>query len=282
MNFARIPFFILVLLIGIVAFPFTQASLAGCASLAEVKKIEFQPYNTGILTRSSDGKIVFTFGTVFDSHSTLVTHATQNYGVVTEILWAGELKAGKNKIQIINETAGIMIRNTPAIQSKTSDLNNLVVLYERYPKLRRLFASKPTLIPFDSTLEKSKIHLFTGLEDISRFRHDIQGTIATFTSLAEGAEAGFLTLETITSLNDPLKKRASEMLQLISIAEKFNYGSINPGDPNRENLKRALQGVEEEGFGPHQDLTLQRLNTIANGAKFLVHEETGIFSIFIE
>ncbi len=273
---------------GIIAFSFSSHAHNFCASLAEIEKIKLHPINTGILTRSLDGKIILTFGSIFDSHSILLNHASYSYGTVGEILWAGELKTEKDKIQVINETAGIIIRNTPAIRSKISDLQNLVNLYEKYPKLRQLFSTKPTLIKFDPSLQGQDLHLFSGLEDIARFRHDVQGVIASFTALADGVEAGYMSEANLKDLNSHLKKRASEMLELISIADQFHYGTLNPADPNRESLKDALHGLSRDGFGLESntpgapEVAIDRLKTIRAGALFLSHKENGIYSIFIE
>ena len=272
----------LALSMSLVSFSWSNRSLASCTTLAEIKALPLHTYSTGILTRSSEGKIVLTFGTLFDSHSILLNHASTNYGRVDEILWAGEIKAEKNKILIVNETAGIIIRPTPSVRVKTSDVQNLVTLYEKYPKLRRLFAKKPTLIHFDSSLPEADLHLFRGLDDIARFRHDIQGVIATFTSLADVADAGFLSDRTVQELNEPMKQKASEILKLIEIAERFQYGSADPADPGREGLKSTLREIESEGFGTNRELTVERFKMIKNGAQFLTHQESGIFSIFIE
>jgi|GEM_PF-4775983 len=253
-----------------------------CARLAEIQTLKLDPFSNGILTRTADGKLVFTYGCAMISHKELLTHAEQSYGAAESILWAGELKAESNSISVINETAGIMIRDTPSIRSKVSDLGNLVELYERHPRLRRFFSAEPKLIRYSENLPPEELHLFQGLRDIARFRHDIQGAAATFLALSDLLEHDPDADHLFREMSGMVKIRAKDLRDLLGIANEHGLGNRNPLDPKGTKLQQALESIMNEGLDAEPAVNRERISTIRTEMKYFLAKEMKMFSVLIE
>ena len=255
---------------------------ATCRTLAEVEKARLHKYNTGILTRSADQKVVLTYGTIFDSHDTLVEHASYTYGRVNEILWAGEIQTSDHKIEVINETAGIMVRDTPGITRKVSDVKNLMAYHDRYPQLQKIFAQEPTLLKFDPNAAPPDLHLVKGLTEVARFRHDIANQFATFMSLNEFIESDMLDSEMIATLNEAIKAKSNTALELLEIASKYGFKSPELDPATFAKIKATFGDIAREGFSGDMSVNAARFKFLKESAKYYQRSGKDVISILIE
>ena len=225
-------------------------ALTPCRELAEGagEKPFLNQFGTGVLTQSESGEIAFTYGSILHSHSSLIDHATRLHGQVVEILWAGEIESSENQIQTFNETAGILVRATPLIHTKVSNVENLKFYYDHDPAFRRLFSSQPRLIHYDPAAPDSGLHLFSGLKDISTFRHDIRGAFAIFSGLASLLKAHEIAAGTQNKLRPMIIEGAKKALKLLSIAEMSHIKPPQLDPTVWDKIIETFQKIEQEGF----------------------------------
>ncbi|NDG85936.1 MAG: hypothetical protein EBX52_12985, partial [Proteobacteria bacterium] len=154
--------------------------------------------------------------------------------------------------------------------------------YERHPRLRKFFSAEPKLIRFSETLPPEEMHLFQGLKDIARFRHDIQGATATFIALADGLEGEYLPDQFLREMSEPLKVRAKELLDLLTIAKEHGLGSRNPLDPQGTIIQKTLDAIILEGLTTSPEVNKERIMTIRREMEYFLAKEMKMFSILIE
>ena len=271
-----------VLLLLVLSFsPLSRADV-NCNDLAQIDKILFHKYNTGILTKSEDGKIVFTFGTVFDSHSSLLQHASVAYGRVNEILWAGELGTKDNQIQEVNETAGIMVRATSGLVRKVSDVGNLKSYYEKHPMFRKVFGPHPKLIAFDPNTPPPELHLFSKLTDLSKFRHDIVGKLANVSTLGELLSTDSFSAEELPEMIQILKKETEEALKMIEVADQYGFKCPRMTREIMDKFKSILVAVKNEGLNVEPSVNESRFSFIKDHYLCFSRNDQDIQSIYIE
>ena len=260
---------------------FPQAN-ARCSALLESAKPQFQQFNTGILTRSQAGRIVFTWGTIFDQHASLIEHATLTDDPVKEILWAGELETRNNHIEVVNETAGILIRETPSLQKKNAGVGNLRHYLEKNPDLRALFGQTPTLTRFNPSAPPESLHLFPNLKSLALFRHDLLNVFGNMITLNEMIRAGHLDEDLRALLRPELKKSADHALGMIELAEHYGFQPRSPDQSSALKIKTALQEVQAEGLSRDDSINLKRFGIISSHYRLFSEGGGQIQSLEIE
>lgn len=128
-------------------------------------------YWTGMIVETAGGRLAFARGTMLDSHAELLKAVKKIHGEVPRILWAGEMQASVDGIEVVNETAGILVRE-PEL-SVDASIANFQTYLVATPGLRIALSPRLRL----KTYRPDDEHLNPSGKGYFAIRHDMRNAL---------------------------------------------------------------------------------------------------------
>lgn len=224
----------------------------------------------GLLTLHAGGEVIWSYCPHSISHDVLKEEAEKAHGPIKMLMWAGEIVADPDgtiqKILVMDETAGIMERETPGIEVKVSNVDVFAHYYEKHPKFREVLGLKPELIHYDRERPGAEQHLFTDGKAMADFRHDIRGPILSINALWAMHKDGDLSFEDVRRENQMIKDAAKKSYDLFGPAEEHGVRSAYMTAEDWSTFKNTLKEIMDEGVVEDEVVNDRRFGFIAANA----------------
>ncbi len=204
-------------------------------------------YMTGMVARLTDGRVVFSHGTIFDPHLALLKHVKTHFGEVKEVLWVGEMQGQDGKLKVANATAGMMDpKDTEVtiqklqIDHKESNTSTLKKLMEEHPDLEKQICSETKWVEFDKDAPIEEMHIAPELKRIKDLRHDFRGTISNFKLIAESIPE--YSPEEAREVQEMIKEQAAKLLKDVQTMDTYHFKSTTLG---KEDVLKLIEVVKK-------------------------------------
>ncbi len=218
------------------------------------KLIHSEPsYMTGMVARLTDGRLIFTHGTIFDPHVALLKYTnTITGGKVQDVLWVGEMLGQDGKLKVVNATAGMMNPEDPekaieklGIAHKESNAATLKKLIEEHPELKKQISEQTRWVEFDKNAPIEDMHIAPELKRIKDLRHDFRGVVASFEMGANHIEA--YAKDNPAHIQGLIKENAAKLLKDAQTLETYHYRSTTLGKQDVQKLIQLVKQWAENG-----------------------------------
>ena len=213
-------------------------------------------YLTGMILELPNKTKVYSYGTIFDTHTLLYENALQHYGKISKVIWAGEMETKDGFVSAVNETAGFMVRKKESAEAlnleyKGSDSEKVRQFFNEHLALKIFIKTQTHFLEFDP----NNMHFAKDLYNLADMRHDFGAPIRMIKSFSELRDRGKYDDEKIKSLYLQIFKPQGEtLLKFADLFEKYHYnnfnedGSILIGAVEIQKLKEIGASITDHGL----------------------------------